>query len=109
MQTLQQDYLDLRIKLGLAKVENCTPEQNKEYKQMTENGENLPEDVFVLNPLEHKYVMVKDVGLNFQQKEEYIKLKKLNYIRVIRNCIIFLVIAVLITWIISLFFIPIFL
>lgn len=40
-----RDFDQLKVDVGLVKLEDCTPQENSDYSEMKKNGQPLPEDI----------------------------------------------------------------
>jgi hypothetical protein len=83
--------------LGILIKEPCIEEENEEFSQMETQGRKLPEDVYRYPQSNTYYRMVK---ADFTEDEitRIIMLKQTQYLRTIKNCLIFFVILTIISF-----------
>ena len=85
---------ELRMKEDLVIQTFCTEEENKAYAAMLERGESLPagvyqeEDLWGEGRTDSFYVLV-DGGLTAAETQEYLMLRQLAQLRVIKRCVLF--------------------
>ncbi len=91
----------LRCRAGLVERVECTVNEDKEYRRLTEDGQPLPEGVH-----EHiadngepmrRFYRLKILELTDSERDEYIRLRQLDLLRQIRNCAIAIAVAVVLS------------
>ncbi len=87
-----QELKELRHEVGLLQVEKCSREENKEYANIINKGEDLPEGVYQYlsdgEPVEEFYRLY-DTNLSESDRLEYILLKQYKNLKTIKNCVVF--------------------
>ena len=75
---------------------DCSNSENQKYLNDKKSGNPLPSNVIQSRENPNKFYTVKDSGLTEDERRLYIELKKLEYIKTIKNCVLyFTVIAVI--------------
>lgn len=104
---MAKEKIDLRKELRSHKFEfdllqkiPCSKQENKEYQNILEADETLPEGVFaytydgVTSPTD--FYTVYEPDLTEAEIQEYLTYKQLSLIRTIKNCVVFFTILAII-------------
>ena len=85
----------------------CSKAENKQYQQILKEGGILPDGVYAYDEFgvasTTEFYTVYETDLSQREILEYLTYKKLDFIRTIKNCIVFFTVLTLISLIISLF------
>ena len=86
----------------------CSKAENKQYQQILKEGGVLPDGVYAyIDELgvasTTEFHTVYETDLSQQEILEYLTYKKLDFIRTIKNCVVFFTVLTVISLIISLF------
>lgn len=105
---LKEELRDIYFDVNLLQKIDCSKEDNKKYKQMLQNGENLPQGVF-----EYKYELdnagtgdfytIHKPELTPEERLEYITFKQLKMLNTIKNCVVFFSTLTVISMVITFF------
>ena len=101
MRNLKEELNNLRFTNGLDSGVACSESENIIYSSMMKNGEKLPDNVFQYGS---GYLFYKSGTNVFSESEEaeYITLKKLSYLKTIKNCVVFFTVLTIVSLIIIL-------
>ena len=96
-----QELRQYRLKYGITTHEPCSAEETARYAEMLNNEEPLPQNVHQYVspdglPLPKFYKIVKTNTAEESDLEEYLILKQLNYLRITKNCVLFLTILTIV-------------
>jgi hypothetical protein len=91
--------------LGILVKEACTEEENEQLSFMEEQGEKLPEDVHKYAQPNTYYRLVKS-NMTEDEITRVIMLKQTQYLRTIKNCLVFFVALTIISFFWAFFIIP---
>ena len=94
---IKEQLDEYRLKYDLYDQRLCTDEENKAYRELLKQGENLPEDIYPIDAsLEDMNITGKTKFLELLRTEltqaeimEYLMYQKLDMLTTIRNCIVF--------------------
>ena len=101
MKTLKSELMERRLMTGSYKSFVFPEELQKEYRMLKKNKQKLPDGV--LCDVDGKfYEVIKNEELNSEEMAELYNLRKLAYLRTIKNCAIFFVVISVISMIIGL-------
>ncbi len=88
------EYAYLLDECGLINYTDCTEEENKKYKNMLENGEELPESVCrkidETGSETDEFQYSDSDALSYEEKILYLHMKKLKQLKTIKYCLIYL-------------------
>ena len=113
---MAKEKVDLKARIesykydfGLLQKISCTKEENKKYKELIINGQNLPDGVFPFADTTGKefndsFYSVYEPELSKEEIDEYLALKKLSLLNTIKNCSVFFVALTIISLFITVFF-----
>ena len=102
---IKEQIEEYRLKYDLYDHTLCTKEENKEYNDLLEQGESLPEDVY---PIDSYWSILKN-GKNSEFLKlirpdvtqadvmEYLMYKKLDMLNTIKNCVVFFTVLAVIS------------
>lgn len=98
----QREILNLKLKHRILKETTCSEEESKEYAQMLKDGLPLPDGVH--EPEFEGCAFFKTEGSELTEQETYqlLALRKLDYLRTIRNCALFFTIGAIISMVVAL-------
>ena len=99
---LRKNIVLLKKSAGLTEIVECSTEENKAYTQMMRDKQPLPNNVFCKDSDGLYFYMLRPVELTEQEIDEYIKLKKLHHIKIIKNCVVFFTVLTIISMLITL-------
>jgi len=80
---------------------DCSMEENKKFKQMIKDGQPLPEGIHQYEDTSYIFYQVCEIELTEKEKDEYIIFKQLEYLRSIKNSMLFFVILTIISMVIT--------
>ncbi len=85
---------DNRIAYGLIERIDCSGEQNAEYARLLKDGGTLPEGVYQYvydhsTEATGEFYTLSENSLSEADTKEYLTFRKLNYLRTIKNCVLF--------------------
>ncbi|MBQ7761822.1 MAG: hypothetical protein IJ400_07185 [Clostridia bacterium] len=97
----QKEILNLKLKHNILKEVPCTDEESKEYAQMLKDGLPLPDDVH--EPEFEGYAFFKTDGADLTEQEtsQLLALRKLDYLKTIRNCVLFFTTCAIISMVVA--------
>ena len=106
---LKERIESYKYDLGILQKISCTKEENKKYKELINNGQNLPDGVFPFVDTTGKefgdsFYTVYEPELSKEETDEYLALKKLSLLNTIKNCSVFFVALTIISLFITVFF-----
>ena len=85
----------------------CTPEEFHMYRRLQEKGQPLPEGIIEApigqNPEYTTFYKVKKATLTLEERNELLTLKKLKFLKTIRNCVVFFTVLAILDLIIGIF------
>jgi hypothetical protein len=94
MNDIKRDFIkelqQLKSEAGLFLRIDCTKEENKTFCQLKKDGEQLPEGVYA-NDLyieSNKFYRIYETGLNDSELQQFISLKQLHDIKIIKSLLI---------------------
>lgn len=102
---LRNELKNLRTELDLIQKIDCSNADNKLYRKMKKEGKELPTGIYEYKnqtgePLDIFYKLY-ETDLTFEEKTEYLMLKKICFIKTIKNCVLFFTILTIIGMIIA--------
>lgn len=100
---LRLELNTLKLEFGLLQRFDCDYKSNREYKELRKNGQPLPDGIYQAPENNDKFYTIQECGLTEQEIEEYIKLKKLGFLRTIKKCVLFFAVLTIIDLIIIAF------
>ena len=86
--SIRKDLIKLYYDFEILAQKPCTPEENHNYASMIRAKQQLPEGVYY-SATENIFYTLRSPGLSEAEIDRYIALKKLSYLRIIKNCAIF--------------------
>ena len=104
---IKEELLDYKLKSGLLEKRDCTPEENQQYNNILANNGTIPENIcaYVYDnseaPLE--FFELIDTDLTQEEKKTFIALKQLNYLKTIKNCLLYFTISSIVATLVVLF------
>ena len=112
---MKKEKIDLRKELRSYKYEfdllqkiPCSKSENKKYKELLENGQELPKGVFRYKYFDdsesNEFYTVYEPDLTEQEIVEYLTYKKLEILNTIKNCVVFFTVLTVISLIVYLLF-----
>ncbi len=101
---IKEELDEYRLKYELYDQILCTKEENEEYKDLLEQGKNLPEDVYPIdsywsilkNGSNSEFLRLVCQDLTHEEIMEYLQYKKLDMLTTIRNCVVFFTVLTII-------------
>lgn len=94
--TTKKDFFKKLEDYDLIEREECTPEEIKKFT----DGE-IPDDVYVTDTNPSSYFRLKTSDLSDDQIKMLILLKQLEFLRTIKNCLVFIVALIIISLFLS--------
>lgn len=106
MNELKSQLLKYEIYFGLKKKIPCSKADNKIYRNMKKNNQDLPTGVYEYcdendNGIGDFYTLDEVIDLTKEETERLLLFKKLDYIRSIKNCSVFFTVLAVISLIAS--------
>lgn len=103
---LKQELTQLRLKNNMLQKIYCSREESEEYIELLKNGQPLPKGVYqeesdVTGYYQFYTIYEANKEMTPEEIEEYFLLKQSSDIRIIRNCVIFLTVLIVIALIIG--------
>lgn len=92
MNPLKAEIVNDKLKLKLLTERPCTLEENKKYAEMQENNIPLPENVAKYDTVystDDAYCVISEAELTPEEKAEYVEIKRLRYLKTIKNCLVY--------------------
>ncbi len=84
----------------LIKTKPCTEVENAEFEKIIKEGGALPKNVYPFyvgdEPSTNRFYVVIDTDLTEDEKQEYLTYKRLNYLKTIKNCVVFFTISAIV-------------
>ena len=102
---IKEQIEEYRLKYDLYDHTLCTKEENKEYNDLLEQGESLPEDVYPIdsywsilkNGKNSEFLKLIRPELTQEEITEYLMYKKLDILKTIKNCVVFFTVLAVIS------------
>ena len=89
-----------RLKYDLYEKALCSQKENQEYKDLLKQGKRLPEDVRTnddwRNVNDSEFYRLVRPELTQEEITEYLMYKKLDMLKAIKNCVVFLTVLMII-------------
>lgn len=106
---LKKQIESYKYDFGLLQKISCTKEENKKYKEIVKNGQDLPNGVFTFvdttgKEFSDSFYTVYEAELSKEEIDEYLALKKLSLLNTIKNCSVFFVVLTIISLLITLLY-----
>ncbi len=106
---LRKELIRHRYQINLLQRISCAKIENKKYKALLKKGEKLPDGVYQYFDSEtgeptNSFYTIYDAGseLSEDEKHEYIQYKMMEYIRTIKNCVVFFTVLTVVSLILTL-------
>lgn len=94
--TTKKDFFKKLANYDLIERQECTPEEIKKFI----DGE-IPDDVYVTDSNPARYFRLKTSDLSDDQIKMLISLKQLEFLRTIKNCLVFIAVLIIISLFLS--------
>lgn len=108
---LREELRQYKFKHNIFRKVPCSKEENAEYHQWIKNGGELPEGVYAENnsaydgdTFAYEFYTIEESDLTESEIREYLAYKQLDYIRTIKNCVLFFTVSTIIGMIAYLIF-----
>ena len=103
---LIKELNDLQYELQLLQKIDCSKEENKKFKELLKQGQDLPNGVYRYKTetgeeLAQFYTIHKPTELSSEERMEYILLKQFQQIKTIKNCVLFFTVLTVISLVIT--------
>lgn len=105
---ITKEIESIKKELGLMKEEQCSNQENKKYREMLQNHEKMPENLYRYGQTDN-FCKIYKADLTKEEEEYYLQYKTYqktteisNYIRTIKNCVVFFTILEIIAIIVAL-------
>ena len=91
---LKKELRDYRFDMGLLQDIPCSAEENSQYAKILAEGGKLPKGVFRYTygfggEQVFEFYTVYHAELSSEEVAEYLTLKKIRYLKTIRNCLVY--------------------
>lgn len=93
------DLQEEKVKYGLLEKTYCSYEEKQKFLEMQKNDEKLPDDVFLLD---YTFIRYKKANLTEKETDELLRFIQLDYLKAIKNGVIFFVILTVISSLLTL-------
>ena len=98
---LRDELRSYKFKFDLLQKIPCSKQENEEYQKLLKDGGVLPEGVFAYvsdngETSTTEFYTVYETDLTEAEITEYLTYKKLNFIRTIKNCVMFFTVLTII-------------
>ena len=97
---LKRELDNYRLKYDLYEKALCSQKENQEYKDLLKQGKRLPEDVRTnddwRNVNDSEFYRLVRPELTQEEITEYLMYKKLDMLKTIKNCVVFLTVLMII-------------
>jgi len=91
----------LKNDIGFIQKIDCTEKENKQFEQMIKHNQPLPNEIFQHKSFSgeniNSFYRIYETDLSEEEKEEYIKLCKLKYLKTIKNGVVFFLIIAIVS------------
>ena len=99
---IRQELENMRFGVKLLQKIDCPDKDSANYRKITKSGASLPDGIFEDDSTEgDTYYSVYNADLSFEEKIEYLLLKKNAYTKTIKNCVVFFTVIAVISLIVS--------
>ncbi len=103
---LKKELNYLQYELQLLQKSDCSKEENKKYKELLKQGQDLPEGIYRYKAesgeyLDQFYTIHKPTELSSDERMEYILLKQFQQVKTIKNCVLFFTILTVVSLVIT--------
>lgn len=103
---LMKELNDLQYELQLLQRIDCSKEENKKFKELLKQGQELPNGIYRYKTengeeLDLFYTIHKPTELNSEDRMEYILLKQFQQMKTIKNCVLFFTVLTVISLVIT--------
>lgn len=98
---LKEELVSLKLVNGIIKKKNCSADECKLYKDKVSLGEELSENIIKDSSDPELFYEICENNLTKEEELEYIRLKQLNHIRIIKNCVVFFTVIAIISLLLS--------
>ena len=96
---LKKEFVQLRYEFGVLEQNDCTEEQNAQYRQLAKENKPLPARVYCKNSdptYEYsQFYAVSEMDLTPEQLNEYLQYKQLKTLTSIKKCMVFFTVLTL--------------
>lgn len=87
---IREELLQMRLNEGLSTATPCTEDECRTFAELTANKKQLPKGIAeVESGEEAAFYRIENAGLTDEEQKEYVRLKKLGYLKTIKNCLVF--------------------
>lgn len=106
---LKEELKSYKYDFDLLQKIPCSKSENKKYKELLKNGQELPKGVFRYKYFDdsesnEEFYTIYDPNLTEQEIIEYLTYKKLKILNTIKNCVVFFTVLTVIALVVYLLF-----